>query len=59
MSVLPSGYLKVTTNSGGLNGGFIKISPFAVVTKQYIYIKNNHKNGRSKFRKEAYCQPTF
>ncbi|MEY4051011.1 MAG: hypothetical protein RL262_1845 [Bacteroidota bacterium] len=33
MSVLPSGYLKVTTNSGGLNGGFIKISPFAVVTK--------------------------
>jgi hypothetical protein len=32
MSVLPSGFLKVTM-SGGLNGRFIKVSPFAVVLK--------------------------
>ena len=32
-SVLPSGYLKITTSGGGLNGGFIKVSPFAVVVK--------------------------
>ena len=32
-SVLPSGYLKITTSSGGLNGGFIKVSPFSVVVK--------------------------
>ena len=32
-SVLPSGYLKITTSSGGLNGGFIKVSPFAVIVK--------------------------
>ena len=32
-SVLPSGYLKITTSSGGLLGGFIKVSPFAVVVK--------------------------
>jgi len=33
MSILPSGFLKIVTSSGGLNGGFIKVSPFAVVTK--------------------------
>ena len=33
ISVLPSGYLKIITSSGGINGGFIKVSPFAVVVK--------------------------
>lgn len=33
ISILPSGFLKIVTSSGGLNGGFIKVSPFAVVTK--------------------------
>jgi len=33
MSVLPSGYLKIITSSGGINGGFIKVSPFAVLVK--------------------------
>jgi len=33
MSVLPSGYLKIITSSGGINGGFIKVSPFAVIVK--------------------------
>ena len=33
ISVLPSGFLKIFTTSGGLNGGFIKVSPFAVVLK--------------------------
>lgn len=32
-SVLPSGYLKIITSGGGLNGGFIKVSPFAVAVK--------------------------
>lgn len=32
-SVLPSGYLKITTSGGGLLGGFIKVSPFAVIVK--------------------------
>jgi len=32
-SVLPSGYLKITKSGGGLNGGFIKVSPFSVVVK--------------------------
>jgi hypothetical protein len=33
ISVLPSGFLKIITSSGGINGGFIKVSPFAVVVK--------------------------
>jgi peptidoglycan hydrolase-like protein with peptidoglycan-binding domain len=33
ISVLPSGYLKIVTSTGGINGGFIKVSPFAVVVK--------------------------
>jgi peptidoglycan hydrolase-like protein with peptidoglycan-binding domain len=33
MSILPSGFLKITTTGGGLNGGFIKVSPFAIVLK--------------------------
>ena len=33
ISVLPSGYLKIITSSGGINGGFIKVSPFAIVVK--------------------------
>jgi len=33
ISVLPSGYLKIITSSGGINGGFIKVSPFAVIVK--------------------------
>lgn len=32
MSVLPSGFLKITM-SGGLNGRFIKVSPFAIILK--------------------------
>jgi hypothetical protein len=33
ISILPSGFLKITTSSGGLNGGFIKVSPFGVIVK--------------------------
>ena len=33
ISILPSGYLKITTTGGGLTGGFIKVSPFAVIVK--------------------------
>ena len=33
ISVLPSGSLKIITSSGGINGGFIKVSPFAIVVK--------------------------
>ena len=32
-SLLPSGYLKLTTSVGGLVGGFIKVSPFDVIAK--------------------------
>ncbi|CAK0767930.1 hypothetical protein CCP3SC1AL1_420020 [Gammaproteobacteria bacterium] len=33
ISVLPSGYLKIVTSTGGINGGFIKVSPFAIEVK--------------------------
>ena len=33
ISVLPSGFLKIITSVGGINGGFIKVSPFAVIVK--------------------------
>ena len=32
MSVLPSGFLKIETTGNGLMKGFIKVSPFAIVT---------------------------
>lgn len=33
INVLPSGYLKIVTSTGGINGGFIKVSPFAIEVK--------------------------
>lgn len=32
MSVLPSGFLKIVTTGNGLTKGFIKVSPFGIVT---------------------------
>lgn len=32
MSVLPSGFLKIVTSGNGLSKGFIKVSPFGIVT---------------------------